>query len=259
MKLRNFAATIMIAGAVLALTACKKNSINPASANPQMSFQLKADNASTTLAASPGGNNHLSLNSVSPGVTGLTFTSGIANIAKFKLEAKKNGVETEITSKNLSNVDLFAISPSIVNVNLDTGTYKEIEVRVEFQKTADTSALPLKLKGTFTNSGGTVVPFEFDLNDNVTIKAEAENITVNSTTDFSTLVTMHLNLLLNGISASDIDSAQLTNGTIVVSSSSNSSIYNKIVANLGDCGHAEFGEHHHDGSNDGGHHSGGNN
>lgn len=245
MKLKNFTTTTMIAVTVLTFAACKKNSVSPT--KPQMSFQLKADNTTSTLAVSPG-TNHLLTNSQSAGIAGLTFISGTANIAKFKLRAKKNGTEIEITSKNLNNVDLFALNPSIVGVTLDTGTYKEIEVRVMLQKTADTSTLPLKLKGTFTNSGGTVIPFEVDLNDDATIKAEADNITVSSSTDFTVLVTMHLNLLLTGLSAADFESAVLTNGNIVISNSSNTSIYNQILSNLSSCGHGEFSEHHHDGS-----------
>ncbi|MBS1530950.1 MAG: hypothetical protein JSU01_11615, partial [Bacteroidetes bacterium] len=102
------------------------------------------------------------------------------------------------------------------------------------------------------------VPFEIDVNDDATIKAEAENITVSSTTDFAALVTMHLDLLLNGLAAADFESATLTNNTIMISSSSNTSIYNKILSNLSSCGHGEFSEHRHDGGDNGGQDGGGN-
>jgi hypothetical protein len=232
--------------AVMALAACKKNGTMPSSTGPQMSFQVKADNLSTNLASATQGS--ASVNSI----TGLTWISGIANISQFKLEAKKNGVETEIKSKNLTNVDLFALSPSIANVTIDTGTYKEIEIRVVFRKTSDTSALPLMLKGTFTTSGGTVIPIEFDFNDDATIKAEAHNITVTSTTDFVALIHLHLGKLEAGISAADLEAATLTNGMIVISNSSNTSIYNRVLSNLGNSGESEFDEHHKDGHGDGG-------
>ena len=100
--------TGIFAAIVLALTglaACKKSGNSPSSKTAQLSFQLQADNATSNLSASTT-NSKLSTNSTFQGIPGLTFTSAVANISGFKLEAKRNGVEIEVTSKNLSNVDL---------------------------------------------------------------------------------------------------------------------------------------------------------
>ena len=179
-------------------------------------------------------------------IAGLSWTAGIANISKFKLEAKRNGVETEIESKNLTNVDLFALSPTVANITVDSGTYKEIEIRVVLLHSS-TSAIPLKLTGTFTNSSGTPVPIEFDFNDDAIIKAEAHDVVITGTTDFAALVHMHLSKLTAGLSASDLEAATLTNNTIIVSQTSNTSIYNKILNNLTTCGDSEFRDEHHKG------------
>jgi hypothetical protein len=243
-------AAIMLAMALL--SACKKSGSSPTSKTSQLSFQMAADNSTTSLAGSS-----FTTNSVTTGVPGLTFTAGTANISRFKLEAKRNGIETEITSKNLTNVDLFALTPSIVNTTLDTGVYREIEIKVVLQKTVDTSATPLKLKGTYTNGQGTVIPVEFDLNDDVTIKAEAENIHVTSTTDFVALVHMHLLKLEAGITAATLDAATLTNDVLIISNSSNTAIYNRVLVNFSYCGETEFHEHHKgsdDNGNDGSDH-----
>jgi hypothetical protein len=237
-----------IALVVMSLVACQKSSTSPASKTSQLSFQMQADNAATNLAASPAAGHSLATNSITQPIAGLTFTSAIANISKFKLESKRNGVETEVTSKNLTNVDLFALVPSLANITVDTGTYKEIEIKVMLQKSADTSMIPLKLKGTFTNSVGVVTPIEFDLNDDVIIKAEAENIHVTSTTDFVALIHMHLNRLESGVTTTDLEAATLTNNTIVISSTSNTSIYEHVLANLSSCGESEMKEHHKDGN-----------
>jgi hypothetical protein len=230
--------------AVVSSTACKKTG-NAPSTNPKLTFQLKADNAAVTLATTPATKTGLVTNSSTASIAGLTWTAGIANISKFKLEAKKNGIETEITSKNLTNVDLFALSPTIANATLDTGTYKEIEIRVVLEHSADTTAIPLKLTGTFTNSSGKVIPIKFELNDDVTIKAEAENIVVSSTIDFAALVHLHLNKLETGVTVADLEAATLTNGTIVISNSSNSAIYNKVLSNFTSCGESEMHHHQH--------------
>jgi hypothetical protein len=230
--------------AVVSLAACKKNGAAPLSKTSQLTFQAQADNSVANLSASPAAGSNLATNSV---ISGLTFTGGIANISKFQLEAKRNGVETEIESKNLTNVDLFALSPSIANTTIDTGTYREIEIKLVLLHSSS-GAIPLKLTGTFTNSSGTAVPFEFDLNDDVTIKAEAANIHVTSTTDFLALIHLHLGRLEKGVTAADLDTASLTNGTLVISSTSNTTIYNTVLANFGTCGENEFREHHKDGN-----------
>jgi hypothetical protein len=231
-----------IALAVLSITACKKTGSSPSSKTSQLSFEMQADNSTTNLSSSSTG---LSTNSTFTGIAGLTFTSGTANVSRFKFEAKRNGVEIEISSRNLTSIDLFALSPKIAGVTLDTGTYREIEISAMLQHSSDTSAIPLKLKGTFSGT-----PIEFDLNDDVTIKAEAENITVTRTTDFVALVHMHLNKLEAGITAADLQAATLTNGVIVISRTSNTTIYNKVLANLSTCGENEFREHHNGGGDD---------
>jgi len=246
--------TGIYAAIVLALTglaACKKSGNSPSSKTSQLSFQLKADNATSSLSVSNTGSK-LSTNSTFQSIPGLTFTSAVANISRFKLEAKRNGVEIEVTSKNLSNVDLFAIDPTVTSVTLDTGLYREIEIKVELQHTADTSALPLKLKGTFTPTGGAAIPIEFDFNSDATIKAEAENIDVSSTINFVALIHLHLNKLQAGVTATDLANATQTNGIIIISPTSNTDIYNKILANIASCGENEFKEHHKNGGDDDG-------
>ena len=86
--------TGIFAAMVLTLTglaACKKSGNSPSSKTSQLSFQLQADNATSNLAAFNIGGN-LSTNSTFQSIPGLTFTSAIANISRFKLEAKRNGV-----------------------------------------------------------------------------------------------------------------------------------------------------------------------
>ncbi|HTD99191.1 MAG TPA: hypothetical protein VK668_07870 [Mucilaginibacter sp.] len=230
--------------AALFFSACKKTGTSP-SGTPQLSFELQADNSTAATA------------STNPGVTtnavaGLNWTAGVANVSKFKLEAKKDGVETELTSKNLTNIDLFALAPLLTNITIAPGTYTEIEVKVYLQKSAG-DAIPLKLTGTFTNSGGTVIPIEFDLNDDVIVKAEAENITVDATTDYISLIHMHLGRLAAGITAATIEAATQTDGKIIISNSSNTAIYNKVLANLAISGESEMRGHHHGDDDNGGH------
>ena len=241
---------------VLTVYSCKKgNSPQPSTKASQVAFGVKAVNSSTVLAASAS---KLAVNSVAPVIQ---FTAGVANIAQFKLEARKANTSIELTTRNLMGVDLFALTPSVVFANLDTGTYKEIEVRVEFVQTADPSAIPLTLKGTFTAADGTVIPVEFDVNENLTIKAEASNVVLHNTGNLSTIVQLHLDKIVAGITATDLNAATKTGGVIIISSTSNASLFNKIKFNVEGCGDTQVnddrdGHHHNDGNGDDGGNSG---
>lgn len=235
MKTNLWRTGLAITMAAMLFSACKKdsNSVNNSSTSAQMSFGLQADNTSALLA-----NNETSAalsTQVSSGAGSVTWTSGTANISGFKFEAKRRGLEVEIKSQSMASIDVFAPVPTMVSSVIDTGVYREIEIRVMLSKTSG-SAIPLTLKGTFTTTGGAAVPIELDFNDDATIKAEADNVTVDNTTDITTIVSMHLNKLLDHVTAANLDAATRTSGTIVISSGSNTGIYNKIKDNIGNCG-----------------------
>ena len=108
--------------------------------------------------------------------------------------------------------------------------------------------IPLTAKGTFTTPGGATVPIEFDFNDDAIIKAEVKNVTIDATTDVTSKINLHLNRLLMSIPAQTLDQATRTNGTIVISSSSNTAIYNKVILNVKLAFEAHDFEHHKKGS-----------
>lgn len=232
--------TSIIAAVVLAIisfAACKKGS-NKSSVVPsgsvKLSFQMKATNA--TLASLPADS--------SSTIAGLVWTAGNANIGKFAFEAERSGVSINIFSHNLTNVDLFALTPLQTYVTLDTGVYKEIEITA-FLESTDTIP-PLKLSGTFLNDSSKTVPIEFDLSGHATIKVEQKNIDINGTTDYTALLDMQMARLTKGITADDLNKATLTNGAIVISKTSNTWLYWKMRSNIARCGWGEFREWRHD-------------
>jgi hypothetical protein len=223
--------------AVISLAACKKNNNSSvvASGSSKLSFQMKATNAN--LANLPADSTSL--------IAGLTWTAGTANVGKFAFEARRNGVSINIFSNNLTNVDLFALTPLQTYVTLDTGVYKEIEITAFLEGTADTIP-PLRLSGTFTNDSSKVVPIEFDLSGKAIVKVEQHNIAINGTTDYTALLDMQLDRVTKGITADDLNKATLTNGSIIISKTSNTTLYWKMRANITRCGWGEFREHHKD-------------
>lgn len=222
---------------VISFAACQKGSKNAAvvpSGTAKLSFQMKALNA--TLASLPADS--------SSSITGLVWTAGNANIGKFAFEARRSGVSINIESNNLTNVDLFALTPLQTYVTLDTGVYKEIEITA-FLESTDTVP-PLKVSGTFTNDSSKVVPIEFDLSGHATVKVEQNNIDINGTTDYTALLDVQLTRLTKGITADDLNKATLTNGSIVISKTSNTALYWKMRSNIARCGWGEFREFRRD-------------
>ncbi|HTH82183.1 MAG TPA: hypothetical protein VL490_04585 [Mucilaginibacter sp.] len=235
MKKNNFIKGLSVLAIACTFSACQKSDLSSsASSSTQMSFAISASGTGGSLAsvANSGGITTNAIGSTAVAPTGsITWTSGIANIAYFKLEAKKKNTEIEITTKNLSNVDLFAITPASISTVIDTGTYKEIEVRVALAKTSG-SAIPLTLKGTFTTPGGAIVPIEYDFNEDALIKVEAENITIDGKTDIAAIAKINLTTVINGMTAAALDKATRVNGTLIISSTVNADIYDKIKANV---------------------------
>ena len=239
-KIKNSITLTLALAAVVGLYSCKKDGLAPSTTSgAKISFGVSADKSFAS--AAPG-----------TAAAAITWTAGIANISQFKFEAVKGGVKTEISARGLTNVDLFAISPALVGTTIDTGTYKQIEVKLEFVKSG--AALPLSVQGSFTAADGTVVPVEIDVNESFELKAEANNVFVDKTTDLKSIIKLHLDKVLAGITVADLSAAAQTSGKIIISSTSNSAIFNKIKANVANAGETEFeGEHEHAGGDDSGH------
>jgi hypothetical protein len=222
---------------VLSFAACKKGSKNSSvvpSGTAKLSFQMAATSAN--LASLPP-------DSVSS-IAGLVWTAGNANIGKFAFEARRSGVSINIESNNLTNVDIFALTPLQTYVTLDTGVYKEIEITA-FLESTDTVP-PLKVSGTFKNDSSKVVPIEFDLSGHATVKVEQNNIDINGTTDYTALLDLQLTRLTKGVTAADLNGATLTGGKIIISKTSNTMLYWKMRSNIARCGWGEFREFRRD-------------
>ncbi|HTD41025.1 MAG TPA: hypothetical protein VK671_10425 [Mucilaginibacter sp.] len=222
---------------VISFAACKKGSKNSSvvpSGTAKLSFQMAATSAN--LASLPP-------DSVSS-IAGLVWTAGNANIGKFAFEARRSGVSINIESNNLTNVDIFALTPLQTYVTLDTGVYKEIEITA-FLESTDTVP-PLKVSGTFKNDSSKVVPIEFDLSGHATVKVEQNNIDINGTTDYTALLDLQLTRLTKGVTAADLNGATLTGGKIIISKTSNTMLYWKMRSNIARCGWGEFREFRRD-------------
>lgn len=239
---------IKYAAIVLALSglnACKKDIASLPAQDSQIAFSVKAD-----LNAISSSSNILASSSPVSSATGstaaVTWTEGLANVSKFEFEAKKGSVKKEIEVKGLTNINLFAIDPAAVKSVIDTGTYREIELKLVLSKSS-TSTIPLTLKGNFTAADGTPTPVEIQVNDDMIVKVELDNVKIDPSTDLQATFVLGLNKIMQGISLSDLSAGTKTSGKILINSASNVVLYNKVKLNLQNIAAAKMESKHRSG------------
>jgi hypothetical protein len=233
MKTQLFSLGTVVMGAIIVLQSCSKDDTT---GSGKLSYQVKPANFTASVSSNVTGSGLIvNVNSNSS----LTWTSGNANISEIDFEAENKDVEIEHELKNLVNVDLFNLSPVLGSISIPDGTYDEVELKLELKQTT-TPAIPLTLKGMYTNASGAKTPVEFYFNENFEIEVEAEDLVVNGASDYLGLINVQLNKFLSNVSTSDLDGANKTNGTIVISMASNPNLYSKLKANLNAFGDCDF-------------------
>lgn len=196
----------------------------PSSKSPKLKYLLKASNTSFGVAAK--------------GTAGssITWTTATASPTMIKLEAKVGTSEVEYKTTNNVSIDLHASTASYFgSFSLPAGTYNEVELKITLAKG---SSPAMALAGNYTSSTGTV-PVKFEVNEAVMLKTETHNITLTDSASFTSITTFDLSALMSGITESMLSGATLTGGTLVISASSNVSLYNIILNNF------KNDDHHH--------------
>ncbi len=216
----------------LAMASCSKSS-GPDSSSPnaaRMTYELNATNTSTSMQKSTARGT-------------LIWTSGYANPTLIQFSAKQQGTEIDYKSTNTSPIDIF--SPSALDFGgftLPAGTYKEIELKMRLNGQGSDPALDLM--GNYTYNGVTT-PIELQVQDEMWLKTETKDVTIDENTDMAALIDLNLADFLDGVSDNMIRNAQLTNGVLMISRTSNRSIYNAIVRNITDKRHHCEYRHRH--------------
>ncbi|MCX2575292.1 hypothetical protein [Pedobacter sandarakinus] len=230
--------------ALLSFSSCKKEgnaNLNPES---QITFSVKGD-----LTATSNSTNGVSLPTGTASAT-INWTEGTANVTKFEFEAKKGLVEKEIEVKGLTNINLFAINPEVVKSVIDTGTYREISLKLVLSKSTN-GTIPLAFKGTFAGTDG-ATPVEISVNEDLTLKVEVENVKIDAATDLKATFVLGVNKILQGIGVAELNVATKTAGKVLISNTSNTALYNKIKTNLQNIAAAKMESEHRSGKQEDG-------
>lgn len=221
MKLNKLLLSISIASIALVFLSCKKENAN---SNPSgINYQMRAISPTSIISRTMSGN--------------FTWTSGYAYATEIKFEAESRNVEVEFKSQIPQRIDLFSGIVNLGNITLPAGTYDEVEFEVTLNSSASNAAF--ELNGQFT-SGSTTTPVIFKVLGEMEVETERDNVVITDNNGYKALTTLNLSLLTTGITESMLNNATRTNGTIIISSTSNVNIYNIILNNLTDCDGVEF-------------------
>lgn len=221
MKAINIFSALTLVSA-LAFTSCKKENLGGSGG---YKYKLTTSNRSNTVGRVDGGT--------------VTWTSGTAFVNLLKFEAKNSsGAEIEYKTPVSSQVDIFSSLAQVVgSISLPTGTYSEIEFKASMSSSGSIPAL--ELNGSFT-SGGVTTPVQFIVSSNLEIKSESNGVTISDASNYTALTTFNLTNMTAGITEAMLNAATKTGGKIVISASSNTNLYNLMLARVDDCDHVEF-------------------
>ncbi len=244
MKTRHYliALTTVIMAFPFILSSCKKDSSsNPASSNAELKIQAVNPFFKIPITGSYPGSSMATVNWTTANmmVSSITY--------EFVLASSGGGSqfrEVENEWVGPAYVNLFDLSESPIKITIPRGVYSEIEFKV-YSNVSDSHGNPLlTLTGTFTSSQGKVYPIAIYFRDNIYLRAEKENVTIGSNvTNFSPIIQLYLDKLFTNILPGDLNNLAIqSDGSIVISSTVNSQIYQEILKNLGLAAGSRFGD-----------------
>ena len=207
------------------------NKANPSNPN-QVSYRFQAINPTATVAVSnPTGNSITTPAGVMSGT--INWTSGYASASEIRFDAEGTGGHVKFHSETLQKIDLFAPS-SLGNIVIPTGVYDTANFEIELASTATDSSL--LLNGMYNNT-----PVVFAISGEFEIDGQLPKITITDGSSYTAVTALNLANLTQGISSATLDAATKdSSGTILISASSNPSIYDAMVNNLSGAEQEDF-------------------
>lgn len=170
----------------------------------------------------------------------ITWTSGTLNVAKIQFSGKKEQSAVNIEYSNLSVVNILSLGAAAGSVTLPAGTYTDVALKVNLVQSTD--HVPLILKGTYKEAnGGAAIPVEFQFNENIELKVTPPQIIIKGD-KYIANIGLGLNKLVTNLIASDFGQTVRTqpNNTILVTTTINRALYEKLRTNLSSAAKVEI-------------------
>jgi hypothetical protein len=221
------------------LTSCKKN--DPSS----LGFKMKAvDTGVNNLKDSDGSATGLA-------VLPLSWDTAWIYVSKVEFEAEfdehsdslggNGSFEVKFEWKGNQLINLLGEPQVFATLDLPDGLYDEIELKVKSEEQGITGNPNFYLSGLY-GSGVGDLRVVLLVSEDFEIGNEFEDWVINTenVSFYDGLLEISLQQLFNGISSSDLENSEISNGRILISETSNRDIYEKVFENLKtnmDCDH----------------------
>jgi hypothetical protein len=211
----------------LALSSCKKDS----DSSSVLQVKIQATNKSFSVLKSA--------TLVTPSFTWDACTMNVTQI-EFQAEGKQDensqgAYQVSYEWQGSKVINLLNSASVIGDITLDPGIYDQVELQIHATKPQNSTSPVFYLAGNYTNANGTKIPVEITVNEDFQFGVEQQGKTLNGMYDYSALINLNLNLLMNGVLQAELDAAALTGGKMVISATSNSVLYQKIKTNILQC------------------------
>ncbi|WP_139827936.1 hypothetical protein [Marivirga sericea] len=161
----------------------------------------------------------------------LRFTSGTITIREVVFDGETTDQSVSRTIEQIAEIDYAtgSVSPEVV-IEVPAGNYTSVNLGIELQ---DDGAEPsVVIEGTYTHSDGADIPLRFEFNSGEVFEANAASVAIVDGADLVGKITFDALDWFSDIAAYQLDEARLTEGVIVISSSSNASIFDAVADRL---------------------------
>jgi len=157
----------------------------------------------------------------------LAFTAGEATISAIKFDARGDD-RLEYSSRTVRTVNLFDAVNTIGALTIPEGTYRKIKAKIKFESANNHPAL--QLSGTYLPSSGLPVPITLTIDRPFEAKFDIkEPVVIDNNTNLSLLSSIPLGKIDDVLTDNLLNNATRDgNGNIIISSTSNTNLYNKL-------------------------------
>lgn len=155
---------------------------------------------------------------------GYVTTSGVS------FEGTYNGGQVLFKFTKTFTVDFTSAAGMLGSITLPVGTYENATLGIGFVPSGDKAAL--EMRGSYSN-GALTIPIVFRVDSPFDVKvSKATPTVITENPDFIALASMQIAKLAEGLTEEALVAAELTNGVLVISATSNTNLYNTIYNNL---------------------------
>ena len=164
-------------------------------------------------------------------ITQIQFSAELIQFAS--LEEIKGNPYVHYEWQGNQKVDLLAEPRIFAYLELPDGHYQNIELQLTSSRLSDAFEPNFYLAGRYGPLfGSTPIVVEITQKFSMQMKMEEGTVDAGSPTFFDGMIEMSLENAFSGISSQELDDAELIDGVILISATSNQDLYVKILANL---------------------------